>query len=91
MQQLYRVGFFKKLVDSTGHPYDVRQGTVEVRGGTETYAIEEARREFAAMNDVSHWSLRADYELAESIADREGDAIGRAVPRAEHPTRRVVR
>ena len=69
MQQLYRVGFFKKLLDSTGHPYNTRQGTVEVRGDAEICVIEEARRKFAAANDITHWSMRADYEVVESIAD----------------------
>jgi hypothetical protein len=34
MGHLYRVSFFKKLTDSTGHPFDVSQGIVEVRGDT---------------------------------------------------------
>jgi hypothetical protein len=70
MKQIYRVSFFKKLTDSTGHPVDACQGTVEVRAPTQDCAIDLARHRFAALKDVGSWSLRADYETAELLAAR---------------------
>jgi hypothetical protein len=74
MGHLYRVDFFKKLVDSTGHPFDVPQGIVEVRGDTKSHAIEKARRKFAQIKSVRDWSLRADYEVVNAVTERGGVA-----------------
>ncbi len=52
MKQLYRVSFFKKLTDSTGHPVDVIQGAVEVDGDRKSRAINAARRKFAELKGV---------------------------------------
>jgi hypothetical protein len=71
MEQIYRVSFFKKLTDSTGHPVDACQGSVEVSAPTENRAIEVARLRFAELKDVSIWSLRADYEKAKRLPGRE--------------------
>ncbi len=65
MQSIYRVSFFKRLVDSYGHRVDACQGAVEVRAADQEHAIESARQRFAELKDVAHWSLRADYEEVE--------------------------
>jgi hypothetical protein len=56
----YRVSFFKKLVDSTGHPFEPCQGVVDIRAINQERAIENARLKFAEIKDVGDWSLRAD-------------------------------
>ncbi|MBV9249292.1 MAG: hypothetical protein JO227_08625 [Acetobacteraceae bacterium] len=68
MEPNYRVSFYKKLVDSTGHPVDAVQGAVEVRAPSEQQAVELARPRFAELGHVRVWSLRADYATVESIA-----------------------
>jgi hypothetical protein len=66
MKQNYRVSFFKRLVDSTGHPFDACQGVVEVRAiSTKTAA--DGKRIFAELKGVKDWSLRADHESVELI------------------------
>jgi hypothetical protein len=67
MKQLYRVSFFKRLTDSTGHQFDAIQGAVEVEGYRKSRAILSARRKFTKMKDVQSWSLRADYERVDVI------------------------
>jgi hypothetical protein len=71
MGNIYRVSFFKKLTDSTGHPVDACQGTVEVQASSEDSAIGVARRAFAELKDVGEWSLRADYEAMEFLPERK--------------------
>lgn len=71
MNQLYRVSFFKRLTDSTGHPVDAPQGIVEVQGDRKSRAIKKARLQFARLKDVAAWSLRADYEKVDIVADGE--------------------
>jgi hypothetical protein len=71
MEQIYRVSFFKRLTDSTGHPADACQGAVEVSAPAEGRAIEVARLKFAECADVSLWSMRADYETAELLPGRK--------------------
>ena len=58
MRQMYRVSFFKKLTDSTGHPVDAWQGAVEVRAPSRDGAVELARPRFAEIKDVGTWTLR---------------------------------
>jgi hypothetical protein len=67
----YRVSFYKKLTDSTGHPVDVPQGVVEVHSDRKSRAIRKARLRFAGLKNVAVWSLRADYEKMELVADSE--------------------
>jgi hypothetical protein len=67
MKQNYRVSFFKQLVDSTGHPFDVCQGVVEVRAISRRAAVDDAKRIFAELKDVKDWSLRADHEGVELL------------------------
>ena len=67
----YKVSFFKKLTDSTGHQFDVLQGRVDVHSDRKSRALRKARLRFAGLKNVVEWSLRADYEKVELIADRE--------------------
>jgi hypothetical protein len=71
MEQIYRVSFYKRLTDSTGHPVDACQGAVEVSAPAEGRAIEVARLKFAECADVSLWSMRADYETAALLPGRK--------------------
>jgi hypothetical protein len=64
MEQIYRVSFFKRLVDSSGHPSAPEQGAVEVHAASEDEAVELARLKFAKIKDVCSWSHRADYHEA---------------------------
>ena len=64
MARTYRVSFFKRLADSTGHTVEACQGSVEIAAPSRPRAIEAARREFAEVGHVGLWSLRADYETA---------------------------
>lgn len=64
MVRQYRVSFFKRLADSTGHMVDACQATVEVSAPSKQRAIDTARRRFAEAAHVGSWSLRADYETA---------------------------
>jgi hypothetical protein len=70
MEPIYRVSFFKTLVDSTGHPVDACQGVIEVHAPSEERAIDEARIEFAKLKQVMTWRLRADYAKAERLCER---------------------
>jgi hypothetical protein len=67
MKQDYRVSFFKKLVDSTGHPVNACQGVVQVQAVNPESAVNAAKRMFAEFKDVRDWSLRADYEVLELL------------------------
>jgi hypothetical protein len=71
MMQIYRVSFFKRLTDSTGHPVDACQGTVEVNASGKDRAIKVARAKFAELGDVAIWSMRADYARAEALPGRK--------------------
>lgn len=68
MRQLYQVTFIKKLVDSTGHPVDAAQGSIEISARSQERAIDDARVAFAELKDVRIWSLRADYVSVEPLA-----------------------
>jgi hypothetical protein len=71
MDQIYRVAFYKRLVDSNGHPVNACQGVIEVRGSTRDRAIADARLRFAKVSGVTNWSLRADYETVEALPKRK--------------------
>jgi hypothetical protein len=71
MEKTYHVSFFKTLTDSTGHPFNPCQGTVEVHAPDESCAIAIARKKFAELKDVGVWSLRADYEEAQLLPARK--------------------
>ena len=59
MQGIYRVAFYKRLVDSNGHPVDACQAVLDVRGPNKERAIRDARLRFAELSGVGRWSLRA--------------------------------
>ena len=65
MLRKYRVSFFKRLADSTGHPVDACQAILEIPASDKQRAIEEARRRFAEQQRIVRWWLRADYVTAE--------------------------
>ncbi len=71
MDHLYRVSFFKRLIDSNGRPVDACQGAVEVRAPGKDHAVNLARHRFAEVKDVADWSLRADYEELELVPSRK--------------------
>ena len=71
MEQIYRMSFYKRLTDSTGHPVDACQGAVEVKAPAEDRAIEVARLKFAECADIDLWSMRAAYETAELLPSRK--------------------
>jgi hypothetical protein len=87
MDRIYRICFFKKLVDSTGHPVDACQGDLQIRASAQERAIEDARLLFAKRRDIRHWSLHADYETVEVVSDRErASYLARAMAEAELAT-----
>ena len=85
MAQIYRVSFFKRLTDSTGRPVDACQGAVEVSASSEGRAVNMARLKFAELEDVSIWSLRADYEKTELLSARKrASSSAWRISRQEH-------
>jgi hypothetical protein len=87
MQQPYRVTFFKKLVDSTGHPVDAIQGSVELDASDTRSAMDRARVAFAERKQVGNWSLRADYMNVEPLAAAERVRAAAGRKRARQPRR----
>jgi hypothetical protein len=86
---IYHISFFKRLTDSTGHPVDACQGTVEVRASSEDRAIDAARSRFAALEEVCIWSLRADYEKVEILpARKQTSSLAWRNRRQDHSTAR---
>ena len=71
MTPIYRVSFFKKICDSTGHEFDVLQGAIEVHAESSGSAVQAARREFAKLKNVGQWAMRADREQAELLPGRK--------------------
>jgi hypothetical protein len=69
MNQLYRICFFKKLVDSTGHPVDACQDDLKILASAQERAIDDARVMFAKRREIPHWSLHADYETVELLPE----------------------
>ena len=67
MERIYRVAFYKRLVDSNGHPVDACQAVLDVRGPNKERAIRDARLRFAELSGVGRWSLRADYETVQAL------------------------
>jgi hypothetical protein len=71
MEPVFRVSFFKKLVDSYGHPVDACQGIVEMHAQNSERAVKDARAKFEELTKVSDWSLRADYQSVEVLPVRK--------------------
>lgn len=75
MKPIYRVSFFKRLSDSTGHEIDACQGVVDVQAVSETAAVEMARLQFAELQGVKSWLQRADSEKVECLPLRKKLAL----------------
>lgn len=71
MYPVYRVNFFKHLLNSTGHPFEVLQASIEVHAGDNEQALDRARGKFAELEGVTGWSLRADYAKVELLPGRK--------------------
>lgn len=71
MDPVYRVSFFKVLLNSTGHPFEVLQAMIEVHAPKSDQAGDRAKSKFAELEDVASWSLRADYTRIELLEDRK--------------------
>ncbi len=82
MVHRYRVSFFKRLADSTGHAVDACQAMVEVAAPNKRQAIEAARLRFAEDAQVGNWSLRADYETVVLTGTNATPRYGRAEHRS---------
>jgi hypothetical protein len=65
------VSFYKRLVDSTGHPVDAYQGVVEIRARDPERAIKDGRQSFARLRQIGDWSIHADYETVEALPNRK--------------------
>lgn len=89
MVHKYRVSFFKRLADSTGHAVDACQATVEVAAPSKQQAISLARRRFAEDAAIGTWWLRADYETA-VLADTPSSGAGSRKLLSNHPAPRQV-
>ena len=80
MERTYRVAFYKRLVDSNGHPFDACQAVFELRAPNKERAITAARLRFAQLNGVGRWSLRADYETVAALDSAVLEKTARRVP-----------
>jgi len=92
MDTTYRVSFYKKLINDTGHPVEPCQGVVEVHGKDRKCAIENAKHRFAELKGVTDWSLYADYAIAKAVAthrrvSRSVSPKGQSVDAADRPHR----
>ena len=87
MNKLYRICFFKKLVDSTGHPVDACQDDLKILAPAQERAVEDARLIFAERREIPHWSLHADYETVEVLPQLDrSSAAAAAMTLVERPT-----
>lgn len=68
---IYRVAFFKTVQDSTGHPHNCCQGTIDVNAENEESAIASASRRFAELGGVEDWRLRAERAQVEALVAHE--------------------
>lgn len=58
---LYKVRFFKNLVNSDGHPFGCLQRTIEIRRArSAARAVRAAERRYARLHRVPDWKLYAD-------------------------------
>ena len=67
MNTLYQVRFFKKLIDSTGHPVEACQAIFEIHAPDRECAVDDARLAFAKRRKIGHWSLHADYATVDLL------------------------
>ncbi len=71
MEPVYRVSFFKCVVDSTGHLFNPVQGIIEVHARDPARAVELARAEFAKQKQATTWMMYADSEQVELVPGRK--------------------
>jgi hypothetical protein len=65
---LFRVRFYKNLVDSSGHTHRCLQGQVELSEQDETTAVAAAQVIFALHKRVEDWSFRADFTIVQRMS-----------------------
>ena len=58
--QRFRVKFFKKIADATGHEHKMCQREFDVDAASEGEAMEKAKSLFSSAEHSEDWSLRAD-------------------------------
>jgi hypothetical protein len=56
----FRVRFLKCVPDATGHDHRICQRTVDVKAADEQAAAHEAKRLFCTLEQIGHWTFRAD-------------------------------
>jgi hypothetical protein len=56
----YVITFFKRLVDSEGHPFKTTQAEIELDDSSPQQAVEHAIERFAEARHVHDWTLHAD-------------------------------
>ena len=91
MQGIYRVAFYKRLVDSNGHPVDACQAVLDVCGPNKERAIRDASLRFAELSGVGRWSLRADYETVQALNGAASQTKARRVPQLAISSRAKTR
>jgi hypothetical protein len=67
-EPMFRVTFFKNLLDGAGHPQDCPQASVEINAPDERVAIKEAQQKFATLEEVRSWNLRADRFVVQQLS-----------------------
>jgi hypothetical protein len=57
----YRVRFFKRLCDDTGHPHKCLEGVVDIRRARDSdRALRAAKRRFERVKRIPRWDMYAD-------------------------------
>jgi hypothetical protein len=73
---IYHFKFFKNLLSADGHPFNVLQGTIDVRRSrSPERAMRAAKRRFARARNVSDWTLHADAIEPEVENDKTDDRL----------------
>ena len=70
----YRVSFFKHLVNSSGKQVRACQRVIIVRSARRDCAVRAAKRQFARVEGVDDWTLRADDIDIEATPDKPDGA-----------------
>ena len=70
----YRVSFFKHLVSSSGKQVRACQRVIVVRSARCDCAVRAAKRQFARIEGVDDWTLRADDIGIEATPDKPASA-----------------
>jgi hypothetical protein len=73
----YQVRFYKRLQNSSGHPFSVLQRTIVVsRSETVEDAVRIAQQQFERLEEVRDWHLHADF--VETDAEERAAGASRA-------------